>query len=249
MTGRWLAAGVMVVAAALCAPTASAGLDVSFGAAVNVNDDTSLYFAVSSRYFAREPRVVEQWSRRVADPDDLSVLLFISSRAGRSPDAVFALRQAGLSWWDVSIRLGVQPDVWFVPVRRDPGPPYGNAYGYWRKHGKNARAYRVDDRACRDLVAVRMMHEYYGLPVDRAMELRRDGRRVDRLVGGEYRTRHGKGGKEARNQPRAERRHERDGERVRAQEVQTDHGRSERGPGKRGGEKNEKKKGSGKGRG
>jgi hypothetical protein len=182
-----------VLAVALLAPQAKAGADVQFGASVNVNDNTSLFFGVSSRYFGREPRVVEDWGRRVPDPDDLSVLLFLSSRSGRSPDAVFALRRGGLSWWDVSLRLGVRPDVWFVPVQRHPGPPYGNAYGHWKKHGRNGNAYRIDDRAARDLVAVRVIHEYYGIPADRAMDMRRRGQRIDRLVCDEYRTRHGKG--------------------------------------------------------
>jgi len=186
-----------VAALALCVPQARAAVDVAFGAAVNVNDNTSLFFGVSSRYFNREPRVVETWSQRVPDPDDLSVLMFLAARSGRSVDAVFAMRRTGLSWWDVSIRLGVPADVWFVPVER-PGPPYGKAYGYWRKHGRDTRAYRIDDRSCRDLVAVRMMHDYYGIPAERAMDLRRDGRRIDSLVGDEYRTRHGngKGGKD-----------------------------------------------------
>jgi hypothetical protein len=191
-----------VTVLALWVPQARAAVDVAFGAAVNVNDNTSLFFGVSSRYFNREPRVVETWSQRVPDPDDLSVLMFLSSRSGRSPDAVFALRRGGLSWWDVSLRLGVPADVWFVPVRRDPGPPYGNAYGHWKKHGRDGRAYRIDDRMARDLVAVRVMHEYYGIPADRAMDLRKSGRRIDNLVCDEYRTRHnnGKGGKDRAQQ-------------------------------------------------
>jgi hypothetical protein len=183
-----------LAALVLCVPQAKAAIDVAFGASVNVNDNTSLFFGVSSRYFDREPRIVESWSQRVTNPDDLSVLMFLSARSGRSLDAVFALRRTGLSWWDVSIRLGVPADVWFVPVQR-PGPPYGKAYGHWRKHGRDSRAYRIDDRSCRDLVAVRMMHDYYGIPVERAMDMRRDGRRIDNLVSDEYRTRHGKNNK------------------------------------------------------
>jgi hypothetical protein len=181
-----------LLAVALLAPQAQAGADVQFGASVNVNDNTSLFFGVSSRYFGREPRVVEDWGRRVPDPDELSVLLFLSNRSGRSPDAVFALRRGGLSWWDVSLRLGVPADVWFVPVARHPGPPYGRAYGHWKKHGRNGRAYRIDDRTARDLVAVRVIHDYYGIPADRAMDMRRRGHRIDSLVCNEYRTRHGK---------------------------------------------------------
>ena len=200
MTVRRIVLVAGLAALVLCVPQARASVDVAFGAAVNVNDNTSLFFGVSSRYFDREPRVVETWSQRVPNPDDLSVLMFLSARSGRSLDAVFAMRRTGLSWWDVSIRLGVPADVWFVPVER-PGPPYGKAYGYWRKHGRDTRAYRIDDRSCRDLVAVRMMHDYYGMPVERAMDLRKDRRRIDSLVSDEYRTRHnGHGGGKDRAQ-------------------------------------------------
>lgn len=199
--------GVLAAAlAAGAAPAVQAGMDVQFGAAVNLNDDAQLYFNVSSRYFDREPRVVQDWGRRMS-PDDVSVLMFLSARSRRSPEAVFALRQHGLSWWDVSLRLGVPADVWFVPVPVSvrPGPPYGNAYGYWRKHGRNHRAYRLSDVDTRHLVAVRVMHEYYGMPVDRCMELRRGGRSIQTLVGQEYRVRHGK------NHARAEEIHDRGG--------------------------------------
>ena len=199
MTVRRMVFVVGLLAVLLLAPQAKAAVDVEFGAAVNVNDNTSLFFGVSSRYYEREPRVVETWSHRVPNPDDLSVLMFLSARSGRNLDAVFALRRAGLSWWDVSVRLGVPADVWFVPVAHKPGPPYGKAYGHWKKHGKNHYAYRVDDRTCRDLVAVRVIHDYYGVPVDRAMEMRRKGGRIDHVVSNEYRSRHGKGGKHGKH--------------------------------------------------
>lgn len=180
----------------LLAPAARAGADVRFGAAVNVNDDTSLFLGVSSRYFEREPEVLEGWSRRVTDPDDLSVLFFLATHSRRSLDSVYALRRTGLSWWDVSVRLGVPAEVWFVPVADRPGPPYGKAYGHRKKHGhghdhgRDCRRCRIDDRTARDLVAVRVLHEYYGVPVEYAMDARRDRRPIDTLVCDEYRSRH-----------------------------------------------------------
>jgi hypothetical protein len=174
---------------------AVAGLDVDFGASVRLGDDTDVFFAVSSRYFDRDRQVVESWGRRYQDPDDLAVALFLSKRSGRSPDFIFSLRRQGLGWWEIGVRVGVPVDAWFLPVTRDPGPPYGKAYGYWKKHRKNPKARIVlTDADVRNLVAVRMVHEYYGVPVEVAFERRASGGNVRVLLSAEYRHRHGKAG-------------------------------------------------------
>jgi len=178
---------------ALASP-ALAGIDVDLGAVIHVGDDADLYFGISSRYFDREPAVVRHWADRYHNPDDLAVALFIARRSSCSLDAVFNRRSSGSNWWQVGLHCGVPADVWFVPVRRDPGPPYGRAYGYWRKHRhEHDRAYRLSDADARNLVAVRMIHEYYGVPVEVAMDWRSSGSDLRTLVNREYRKRHGGG--------------------------------------------------------
>jgi hypothetical protein len=185
----------LLCALTLCAVPADAGIDIDLGASVRVNDDTDLYFGISSRYFDRDRDVVRHWGSRYRDPDDLAVALFISRHSGRSLDAIFTLRRGGSTWWDISVRYGMRPDVWFVPVRRDPGPPYGNAYGYWKKHKHDRRhAIVLSDVDARNLVAVRMVHEYYGVSVETAMQWRSGGRAVSVLLTDEYHKRHGQGG-------------------------------------------------------
>jgi hypothetical protein len=157
-----------------------------------MGDDTDLYFAISSRYFGRDRAVVERWGARCTDPDHLAVSLFISKHSGKSLDTIFDLRRRGLSWWDISVRLGVPTDAWFVPVRRDPGPPYGKAYGYWKKHRRDSSVVRLTDADAANLVAVRMLHEYYSVSVEVAMEWRSSGRPLYALVSDEYEKRHGK---------------------------------------------------------
>jgi hypothetical protein len=186
-----VALGCLLLAAAASTPS-QAGFDVDFGASVRMGDDTDLYFAISSRYFDRDRAVVERWGARYSDPDHLAISLFISRHSRRSLDAIFDLRRSGHSWWDISVRLGVPVDVWFVPVQRDPGPPYGKAYGYWKKHRKNPRAVALTDADVANLVAVRMLHEYYSVPVEVAMEWRSSGRPLPTLMSGEYQKRHGK---------------------------------------------------------
>ena len=176
------------------ATPASAGVDIDFGVAAKIDDRTDLYFSISSRYFGHDRDTVTSWGARYHDPDDLAVVLFISKHSGRPLDELYALRQQrGLTWWEISVRFGVPTEVWFVPVQRDPGPPYGKAYGHWkkRKHHREAKVV-LTDADLRNLVAVRMLHEYYGVPVEIAMEWRAEGRSLRALMTDEYERRHGK---------------------------------------------------------
>jgi hypothetical protein len=181
-----------VVVCALGFAPAFAGVDVDFGAAVRIDDDKQLFFHISSRYFDRDVRYVEDGARLWADPDDLAVALFISQQSGKSLQAIFELRRGRLSWWDIGVRVGVPVDAWFVPVTATPGPPYGRAYGYWKKHRANpAYRFRLSDDETRHLVAVRVVHGYYGVPVEQAMAWRKDGHNVCVMTTRVYRGRHG----------------------------------------------------------
>lgn len=190
-----------VLAGGLCllATTSSAlarpGVDVDLGLSVPMGDSGRLWLDIASRHYDYQPAAVQQWSVRYSNPDDLAVALFLSKTSGRDPEVIFSLRSQRYSWWEVGARVGVPVDAWYVPVERDPGPPYGKAYGYWKKHRSDPH-YRVvlTDRQARDLVAVRMAHGYYGVPAETAMEWRRENRNVRDMMVVEYEKRHGHGG-------------------------------------------------------
>lgn len=191
MIGRKLALGLVTATALSLVPAARAGVDVSFGANIPVGDNGQLFFSISSQYYNRPLPVVDDWGRRFADPDDLAVFLHLCSHSRSAPDVVFSYRKQGMSWYDVGVRIGVPLDTWYVPVQADPGPPYGKAYGYRRKHERDPHyKVRLSDRQCRDLVAVRMAHDYYGVSPQVAMDWRRNGTRIDVIMSREYRARH-----------------------------------------------------------
>jgi hypothetical protein len=194
---------LLVALIALTAPApARAGLDIEFSAGIQLNDDTDLFLAINSRYFGQDTKVVRTYAARYTNHDDLAVSLFIGKRSGRSADHIFWLRRQGLSWFDISVQLGVPVDVWFVDVRRNPGPPYGKAYGHWKNHKKNRARVVLTDADLRNLVAVRMIHEYYRLPVEAAMDLRASGQPLHTILSTEYHKRHGEpGGKPAKGHP------------------------------------------------
>jgi hypothetical protein len=189
--GTLFCVSVVATVALLSAPASRAGVDISFGGDVPLSDDARLFFSISTQYFDRDARMVDDWGHRFPDPDDLAVFLHVCSRTRLSPDVVYAYRRQGMSWYDVGARAGLPDDGWYVPVTRDPGPPYGKAYGYWKKHERDPKyAVRLSDRQVRDLVAVRMAHEYYGVPAEVAMDWRRGGADVRSIMTREYRTRH-----------------------------------------------------------
>jgi len=177
-----------------------AGLDIDFGATVNIGDDDGLFLSISARYFDEDRPAIDRVAAHYRNPDDLAVVLFVARRSGRSVDYIHNLRSRGMSWWDVSIRLGLPADVWFVPVQRDPGPPYGKAYGHWKHHKRDkGHAIVLSDADARNLVAVRMLHEYYGISVAVAMDWRSSGKDLRALFAAEYGKRHGHKHKVAHN--------------------------------------------------
>ena len=181
----------LLVVAGMAAPVAQAGLDIDFGAAIRIGDDNDLFLSVSARYFDEDRGSIDRIALRYRNPDDLTVALFVARRSGQSGEVIHRMRTDGLSWWDISLRFGMPMDVWFVPVQRDPGPPYGKAYGHWKHHKHNKRhAIVLTDVDVRNLVAVRMLHEYYGVSVGVAMEWRSSGHNLRVLVSNEYGKRH-----------------------------------------------------------
>ncbi len=188
----WIStASLFVLVSALVAPSSRAGVDISFGVNAPVGDDGNLFFSISSRYFDRQPEVVENWGRRYPNPDDLAVFLQICAQSRVSPQLVFNYRNQGLSWYDVGVRVGLPVEVWYVPVQVDPGWPYAKPYKHYKKHKHDPRyVVRLSDRQVRDLVAVRMAHEYYGVAPEVAMNWRRGGSSVEVIMTREYHTRH-----------------------------------------------------------
>ncbi|HEU5180810.1 MAG TPA: hypothetical protein VFW45_08455 [Candidatus Polarisedimenticolia bacterium] len=84
---------------------------------------------------------------------DLPVILFVSRESGRPLEAIVNQRALGLSWSSILKRHNVPTDVLFAGIDRDPGPPYGRAWGYWKKHPSTTA---LSDSDVRGLVQVRL---------------------------------------------------------------------------------------------
>jgi hypothetical protein len=104
--------------------------------------------------------------------EETSVVYFLARHANRSPNHIMDMRLRGLSWWDISLRLGLNPrTLYVVNSRRHSGPPYGQAYGH-HKAGKN---FRLRDDEITELVNVRFLSSYHGISVDEVIDRRSRG--------------------------------------------------------------------------
>ena len=99
--------------------------------------------------------------------------------------AVFVVVQgvAGAQVSDLDLGLALhyhlRPDIFFVPVSADRiGPPYGRAYGDYRKRGpsRDPRAFAITDREVVDLVDLRFLSEHHGVRPETVMAMRGAGR-------------------------------------------------------------------------
>ncbi len=125
-------------------------------------------------------------------PDDFQVAVYLSSKSGWSLSVIWDMRKKGVEWCDVAARCGVPMDVVIVRPGRDYGPPYGKAWGYWKKQGED-RSFRLSDPEFVEMVRVHTLSRATGLSPDQVMEGLQGGRGYQAWAGDVYREKHGQG--------------------------------------------------------
>lgn len=117
---------------------------------------------------------------RGIDEDELPVVFFIAKRARVSPEVIIKMRLSGYSWMDISLHYGIGPEVYYIPVEETVimGPPYGKAYGYYKKYPRNKwKLIRLDDDDIVNLVNLRFMSEYHGIPPAEVIKMKSQGKK------------------------------------------------------------------------
>lgn len=150
-------------AALLLASTAAA-------AAPQGGDDAYLQ-AVGEHYRVSldEVRVLASWGRPVSD---IPVVLFVAAKAGVSPDAVMALRNAGRGWADIAARWQLHAGDFHVPLDPsvDAGPLAEIYEAYRARPATGWPTIPLDDERVVALVHLRFLSEYLGVAPDRVLQ-------------------------------------------------------------------------------
>jgi hypothetical protein len=153
---------VSVIAIAAAARPASAG---SFDFLFNmdkVHNDTQYFLNLAVSNYGYQRPVLEPLLPRVRYVEsDLPVLFYLQQASGWPLANLVELRAQGASWSVIFTRVGVPQAVLFEGIPDDPGPPYGNAWGYWKK---NPRGARLADRDVCDLARIQMASRWVAAP-------------------------------------------------------------------------------------
>lgn len=171
---------VSLLFAALGFSTLSLSAQVQAGAAFSGDGLRSFYFAIGNYYQVPEREVVLVHERALP-PDEVPVAFYVAQRARVNPTVVVDLRRRGMSWADIALHFHFAPDIYYFRE----GPPYGNAYGYWKKHPPR-------DVEVIDAVNVHFLSEYHHVAPELVRtERSRSGNYA--LVSGDFEAKSGKG--------------------------------------------------------
>ncbi len=184
---RFLTALLLAVA---LVPMVEAG-ELDFLLTPDPSDDLQVLEHVLFDVLGPSPQDVAAALEALPHPElELPPALFLSGRMGIPLPRVIELRSSGLPWVDVFGRLDVSLDVLRVDLPRDPGPPYGKAWGYWKKHGTGGPGLSLTDAEVADWVNLRVTSQYFGLPPAEVVKLRAGGASFKSMVGDHYRSKH-----------------------------------------------------------
>jgi hypothetical protein len=157
-TGALLLLGSLSVIA--CPAKGDTSFEFLFSSRSVTNDNQFLlHLAVGDYGFSR--REIEPVLPRIRSvEEDLPVVLFLAATSGKSIEFIVGLRSESLTWSAVFGRCRVSHDLLFVGIDRDPGPPYGKAWGHWKNSPKKLA---LSDDDIRGLVTVQTGRRLTGL--------------------------------------------------------------------------------------
>jgi hypothetical protein len=160
----------------LMSTATASGQNVSAGVSIT-SGHNSFYLAIGDYYGVPESRIVYVRDHYRIRDEELPVVFFLASRAHVDPQVIIDLRMRHrMSWPDITFHYGLTPEIYYVPVTR-VGPPYGNAYGHYKKHKKDYKKFVLVDDDVVNLVNLRFMSEYHGKPAEVVMDRRGRGER------------------------------------------------------------------------
>jgi len=167
--------GSLVVCLVLGLSTRSGQADFSVGATVGDDGLKSFYLAIGEHYEAPGKEIIFVRDREISD-EELPVVFFLAQQSGIAPSVLVRLRLKGKSWMDITLRCGLNAEVFYIPLKSNPGPPYGKAYGHFKKRQrKDWGTIRLSDADIVNFVNLRFLSEYYGYSVDEIIKMREKG--------------------------------------------------------------------------
>jgi len=149
--------------------------DVDIGLSIGDGGIKGFYLAIGEHYKVPEKQIVVVREKKITD-EELAVVFFLAQRARVAPDVVIKLHLGGKSWMEISAHFGLTAEIFYVPVKRAPGPPYGKAYGHFKNKKKNQwTTIKLTDTEVVNFVNLKFISEHYGYSPDDVIKMREKG--------------------------------------------------------------------------
>lgn len=160
---------------AILAPTPASAQHADVGASFSSEGLDAFYLSVGEHYGVPVSRVTHVGTYVPAY--EVPVVYSVAHHAHVEPAVVLDLRRAGRSWMDITLHFGLSPEIYYVPLAVDPGPPYGNAYGYYKKHPRARwKTIRLADTDVVNLVNLRFLADRHHVKPERVVRMRGAGK-------------------------------------------------------------------------
>jgi len=143
------------------------GSDNSIGA----DDLLSVFFTAALNHFGSSERDIYLIQDQGISEREIPVVLYLARKTGVSPMTIANLRASGYSWSDITYRLGMNSEIYYVPL----SGYYGSYATYYRTPRSRWSSLRLSDDAVIGLVNTRFMSDYYRTSPERIVRLRSSG--------------------------------------------------------------------------
>jgi hypothetical protein len=150
--------------------------EISAGISIDNDGIKGFYLAIGEHYQVPEKQIVAVKEKSIPD-DEMAVVFYLARRADVDPGVIIKMRLGGKSWMDITFHYGLTAEIFYVPVTTDPGPPYGKAYGHFKKKKQNQwGSISLNDTEIVNFVNLKFISDYYQCPADDVIKMRQNGK-------------------------------------------------------------------------
>ena len=158
--------------------------EVNLGISVDEDGVKGFYLAIGEHFEVDARRVTAVKKAEIPD-EEMPVVFYLAKRCFVSPSIIIRHRHNGLSWMDISLKYGLTAEIFWVDLKQTPGPPYGKAWGHFKKKKKKDQwgSIRLSDVEIVNFVNLKFISEHHGYSPDQVVKMRGQGTSFAKING------------------------------------------------------------------
>lgn len=131
---------------------------------ISVTNDSLKHFYFSLSNFFETPEekiiIIKKKYHPIIKDEEIPIILILAKEAKVDPQLIVELRKKGYSWYEIFVYFGIKPEKFYRTVIIKESPPYGKAWGYYKKPKKIKKVF-ISDGDIIVLTHVKFISEYF----------------------------------------------------------------------------------------